>query len=429
MEYGLIGEKLGHSFSKIIHESLADYTYELCPFPPEELKAFLTKREFKAVNVTIPYKRAVMPFLDEIDDAAREIGAVNTIVNRDGKLFGYNTDYLGFLYSVKSHDVDFAGREVLILGNGGAAQAVKAAAKTLGADTVYTASRTPDEDDERSLSYGDLAEHYDVDIIINCTPVGMYPAVDEQVVSLRHFSACQAVFDLIYNPLKTRLLKEAEDMGITAVNGLPMLVAQAKYASELFTGAEIPDSRIEEILLELTLQQSNIVLIGMPSCGKTLTGRALQQYIDKEFVDADAEIIKEAGMEIREIFETYGEEHFRKIESEVIAELAKSNGKIIATGGGAVKDPLNMLRLRQNGVIVFIDRELKNLISTTDRPLSSSREAIAQLYKQRYPLYLSYGDLRIENNYMEDELTKEDMDQLMGDITGGYRAIIGTQWT
>ena len=429
MEYGLIGEKLGHSFSKIIHESLADYTYELCPLPPEQLKGFMTDRAFRAINVTIPYKRAVLPFLDEIDEAAKEIGAVNTVVNRDGKLWGYNTDYLGFLYGARSHNVDFAGKEVLLLGNGGAAQAVKAAARTLGAETVYVASRTPDEDDETSLAYEDLAEHFDIDIIVNCTPVGMFPDVDKQVISLRHFSACQAVFDLIYNPLKTRLLKEAEEMGITAVNGLPMLVAQAKYASELFTGKEIPDSRIDEILLDLTMRQSNIVLIGMPSCGKTLTGMALQNYMDKKFVDTDAEIVKETGMEIREIFKKHGEEYFRKLESEVIAELSKGSGQIIATGGGAVKDPQNMLRLKQNGVVVFIDRELKNLISTKDRPLSSSREAVAELYRQRYPLYLSYGDFRIENNYMEDELTQEEMDRLMGEIIGGYRAVIGTQWT
>lgn len=428
IEYGLIGEKLGHSFSKIIHEQLADYTYTLCPLEKDQLHDFMTKREFKAINVTIPYKKDVIPYLDELDESAKQIGAVNTIVNRNGKLTGYNTDFTGFLYSVKSHYVDFEGKEVLILGNGGAAQAVKAVAHHLNAERVYIASQKGDSDPD-ILFYEELSDHYDVDIIINATPCGMYPNCDDTLLDLRNFSACQAVFDVIYNPLKTRLLQQAEEMGIIAVNGLEMLVAQAKYAVEHFLDVEIDDSRIGEIQRALTEDLCNIVLIGMPSSGKTLTGRALQKYVDKTFVDTDALIVERSGMEIREMFEQFSESYFRKWESDVIAELAKGNRQIIATGGGAIKNPENMRHLKQNGIVVFIDRDLDKLVSTHDRPLSSSKDAVTQLYKQRYPLYLSYGDLRIENNYEEEELRREDMDQLMGEILEGYRAIIGNQWT
>ena len=428
MEYGLIGKKLEHSFSPIIHGKLADYTYELCPLEKDAFHEFMMKKEFKAINVTIPYKQDVIPYLDEIDETAKQIGAVNTVVNTDGKLKGYNTDFTGFIYSVRSHGVDFAGKEVLMLGNGGVAQAIKAAAEHLGAAEIYIASRK-ESDDPNIISYSDLPDHYDVDIIINTTPRGMYPENDDSPLDLTNFSACQAVFDVIYNPLKTRLLKQAEEMGILAVNGLEMLVAQAKYASERFLSNEIPDEKIGEILRDLTADLCNIVLIGMPSCGKTLTGTALQKYVDKQFVDTDALIVERAGMTIREMFDQYGEPFFRKLESEVIAEVAKGNRQIIATGGGVIKNPENMVRLQQNGVIVFIDRELSKLISTHDRPLSSGKDAIAELYKQRYPLYLSYGDVRIENNYEEDELRQADMDQLMVEILEGYREIIGNQWT
>lgn len=424
MEYGLIGEKLGHSFSKIIHEQLADYTYELCPLEKEELHDFMTKREFKAINVTIPYKRDVIPYLDEIDEAAKEIGAVNTIVNTNGKLKGFNTDFYGFLYSVRSHNVEFEGKEILLLGNGGAAQAVKAVAKYLKAANVYIADMKANEA-ENVIAFEQVADHFDVDIIINATPCGMYPNCDDFLIDLTNFSACQAVFDVIYNPLKTRLLKQAEEMGMVAVNGLGMLVAQAKYAVEHFLRTEIADSRIDEILSSLTFDLSNIALIGMPSCGKSFIGKALEEYSGKTLVDCDAEIVKRAGMEITEIFEKYGESHFRTLESEVIADFAKQNKLIIATGGGAIKNSDNIRRLKQNGVVVFIDRDLDKLLSTSDRPLSSSKDAVTELYKQRYPLYLSYGDLRVENN----DNNPENLKGLMDEIMEGYREIISNQWT
>lgn len=426
MEYGLIGEKLGHSFSKIIHEKLADYTYELCPLTKEEMHEFMAKKDFRAINVTIPYKRDVIPYCDELDESAERIGVVNTIVNTNGKLKGYNTDFSGFLHSIQSHQIDLAGKKVLIFGSGSTSKTATAVANYLGAGEIFIVSRSGGEGNV--LTYEESKFHFDADVIINTTPCGMYPNNDDCKIDLTVFTACEAVFDVIYNPLKSRLLKQADEMGIVAVNGLEMLVAQAKYAVEHFLSVEIPDEKIGEIVKELTYDLSNIVLIGMPSCGKTLTGKALTKYIAKEFVDTDAMVVERAGMPIRDIFEQHGEAFFRQLEREAIAQVAKQNRKIIATGGGAVKDPENMLRLQQNGVIVFIDRELQKLVSTQDRPLSKDKDAVAELYRTRYPLYLSYADLRIENNYEEEELTKADMDQLMGEILEGYREIIGNQW-
>ncbi len=427
IEYGLIGEKLGHSFSKIIHEKLTDYTYELCPLTPEQLPRFLTDKPFKAINVTIPYKRDVIPFCDHLDDSAKQLGVVNTIVNRDGLLTGYNTDFTGFLHSVRSHGIDMKEKKILILGNGGTCQTISAVARYLGAREILVASRNPNGQ-EHVISYQDAAYHLDTDVIINASPKGMYPNNSEQGIDLRPFTSCQAVFDVVYNPMKTRLLQQAEEMGMLAVNGLEMLVAQAKFAAEHFLNTSIPDTRIEEICRQLRLELCNISLIGMPSCGKTLTGQALSRYVDKTFVDTDALIVERAGMEIREIFEQHGEAYFRQLEHDVIAELSSENGLIIATGGGAIKNYENIQNLRQNGILIFIDRDLDKLVSTHDRPLSSSKDAIAALYHQRYPLYLSYGDLRIENNYDED-LSQEELDSLMNGILEGYHEIIGHQWS
>lgn len=426
IEYGLIGETLGHSFSKIIHEKLTDYTYELCPLKPEELPGFLTKKEFRAINVTIPYKRDVIPFCDHLDDSAKQLGVVNTIVNRNGSLTGYNTDFTGFLHSVRSHGIDMNHKKILILGNGSTCQTLSAVARYLGAREILVASRNPNGA-ENVISYQDAAYHLDTDVIINASPKGMYPNNHEQGINLRTFTSCQAVFDVIYNPMKTRLLQQAEEMGILAVNGLEMLAAQAKFAAEHFLDISIPDQRIQEICRELRLELSNISLIGMPSCGKTLTGKALTGYMEKSFVDTDALIVERAGMPVRDIFEQHGEAYFRKLEHDVIAELAKKNGQIIATGGGAIKDYENIQNLKQNGIVIFLDRDLEKLVSTHDRPLSSSKDAVAELYRQRYPLYLSYGDLRIENNYDED-LTQEELDSLMNEILEGYHEIIGHQW-
>lgn len=424
VEYGLIGEKLGHSFSKLIHERLADYTYELRPLPKQELPSFMQAKQFRAINVTIPYKQDVIPYCDELDNAAKAIGAVNTIVNRDGRLIGYNTDFAGFLYNLQVHGISMQGKKVLICGSGGTCKTVTAVAKQQGAREIIVAGRM-----QRPgvISYEQCVMHTDVEVVVNASPCGMYPECDAAPLDLTVFSQCSAVIDAIYNPLKTRLLQQAEALGMQAVNGLQMLVAQAKFAAEHFLLRPLPDEVIGQITVALLKQLTNLVLIGMPSSGKTLTGQALSRYIDKEFVDTDAVIEARAGMPIKEIFAQHGEAYFRELEQQVIAELAQKNGLIIATGGGAVKNPQNMKRLKQNGVVVFIDRDLQHLLVTDDRPLSSSAEAVEQLYRERYPLYRSYGDLWIANNYPM-EISQQELDELMRTILEGYDEILRHQW-
>ena len=396
MEYGLIGEKLGHSFSKIIHEKLADYTYELCPLAKDELDAFMTAKQFKAINVTIPYKQDVIPHCDVLDDSAKRIGVVNTIVNRDGKLFGYNTDFAGFLYNLNAHGITLKDKKVMICGSGGTCKTVTAVAEYMGAKEILVVSRSKKEN---AVTYEECIRHKDVDVVVNASPKGMYPDNGESPLDLSNFPNCKAVVDVIYNPLKTRLLQQAEQLGMKAVNGLEMLVAQAKFAVEHFLSTEIENDKIDQITLELLKQLTNIVLIGMPSSGKTLTGKALCKYIDKTVVDTDAVIVERSGMSIKEMFARHGEAYFRQWEHDVIEEFSKQNGLIIATGGGAIKNEENIQNLKQNGVVMFIDRDLEHLLVTDDRPLSKDTNAVAKLYEERYPLYTKYGDLRVPNNY------------------------------
>ena len=424
MEYGLIGEKLGHSFSKIIHEKLADYTYELCPLAKDELDAFMTAKQFKAINVTIPYKQDVIPYCDVLDDSAKRIGVVNTIVNRDGKLFGYNTDFAGFLYNLNAHGITLKDKKVMICGSGGTCKTVTAVAEYMGAKEILVVSRSKKEN---AVTYEECIRHKDVDVVVNASPKGMYPDNGESPLDLSNFPNCKAVVDVIYNPLKTRLLQQAEQLGMKAVNGLEMLVAQAKFAVEHFLSTEIENDKIDQITLELLKQLTNIVLIGMPSSGKTLTGKALCKYIDKTVVDTDAVIVERSGMSIKEMFARHGEAYFRQWEHDVIEEFSKQNGLIIATGGGAIKNEENIQNLKQNGVVMFIDRDLEHLLVTDDRPLSKDTNAVAKLYEERYPLYTKYGDLRVPNNYPM-EISQQELDELMNTILEGYHDILCHQW-
>lgn len=424
MEYGLIGEKLGHSFSKIIHEKLADYTYELCPLAKDELDAFMTAKQFKAINVTIPYKQDVIPHCDVLDDSAKRIGVVNTIVNRDGKLFGYNTDFAGFLYNLNAHGITLKDKKVMICGSGGTCKTVTAVAEYMGAKEILVVSRSKKEN---AVTYEECIRHKDVDVVVNASPKGMYPNNGESPLDLSNFPNCKAVVDVIYNPLKTRLLQQAEQLGMKAVNGLEMLVAQAKFAVEHFLSTEIENDKIDQITLELLKQLTNIVLIGMPSSGKTLTGKALCKYIDKTVVDTDAVIVERSGMSIKEMFARHGETYFRQWEHDVIEEFSKQNGLIIATGGGAIKNEENIQNLKQNGVVMFIDRDLEHLLVTDDRPLSKDTNAVAKLYEERYPLYTKYGDLRVPNNYPM-EISQQELDELMNTILEGYHEILCHQW-
>lgn len=397
MRYGLIGEKLGHSFSKIIHEQLCSYTYDLIPLARDEVDGFMTRREFSAINVTIPYKETVLPYLTFIDPAAKAIGAVNTVVNRGGLLYGYNTDFAGIEYMLDRHGFVLEGKKVLILGSGGTCKTASAVARHRGARALYVVSRTAGDG---RISYEQaVAEHNDADVLINTTPVGMYPNIDARPIDLAAFPRLRAVVDVIYNPLKTALLLQAEELSIPCCNGLEMLVAQAKYAAERFIDARLPDDSIAQVHAQLCADRRNLALIGMPSCGKSTLGQILAQQLGKKYIDLDELIVQRAGKSIVDIFAEVGEAGFRAQEKEALRQVAGQTGLVIATGGGIIKDADNVRLLRHNSAICFIDRDLQNLIpSDPTRPLSSSYEAVKAMYEQRLPLYRGYADFIAENN-------------------------------
>ncbi len=383
--YGLIGAKLGHSYSKIIHEKIADYTYTLLPLPTEaEARAFFEKREFAAVNVTIPYKQMVIPCCDEVDPRAKAIGAVNTVVNRGGKLYGYNTDYAGFAYLAKAHGVNFAGKTVLVLGTGGTHATVSAVCRDGGAKEILTASRTGKDG---ALTYEQAAARSDVQIVVNTTPCGMYPQTGQCLLDIAALPQLEAVLDVVYNPFATELVLRAKDRGLVAAGGFEMLVAQAVYAAEYFTGCALDcETLIPKISRELQKELQNVVLIGMPGCGKSTVGAVLAQKLGKTFVDADAEIERRTGKAIPDIFAQEGEEAFRRYEADVIADLTRQNRQVIACGGGVVKTPQNLHALRQNGPVLWVQRPIEKL-ATAGRPLSKGSEALRRMAHERLPLY------------------------------------------
>ena len=393
MEYGCIGEKLSHSFSKIIHNKLCDYDYELKEIPHDELGDFMRKADFKAINVTIPYKQDVIPFMDYISETAKKIGAVNTIVKRNGKLYGYNTDFSGMTDLINKNNISIKNKKVLILGSGGTSKTALAVAGSMGAKEIYRVSRSGGEG---LITYNEAETlHTDTEIIINTTPCGMYPKIGESAVDINKFPYLQGVVDAVYNPLSAQIVVDARKKGIPATGGLYMLVAQAVFAVEKFLNTKIPSSETERVFNEIMLSKKNLVLIGMPGCGKTTIGKLLAQRLGKDFVDTDEEIVKREGAHIPEIFEKRGEVAFRKIEREVIAEISSRQGLVIATGGGAVLNPRNTELLKQNGTVIFIDRPLELLVTTDDRPLSSNRKLLEKRYKERYDIYCSSADFRI----------------------------------
>ncbi len=396
MEYGCIGEKLTHSFSKIIHNKLTDYDYILKEIPKWNLRKFMLEKNFKAINVTIPYKQDVMEFLDVISDTAQSIGAVNTVVNKNGRLYGYNTDYLGMISLIKHNEIGLKGKKVLILGSGGTSKTAFAVAKQLECSEAYRLSR---KGGEGLITYSEAEEkHSDAQIIINTTPCGMYPNIGESAVDINKFPRLEGVVDAVYNPLKSQIVVEALNKGIKAVGGLYMLVAQAVYACEKFTDSHIDEGEISRIYNEILAQKQNIVLVGMPSSGKTTVGKILAGNLGKEFLDTDDLIVEKAGSSIPEIFSSKGEKGFRELEAQVIREVSSRQGAIISTGGGAVLNPQSVELLKGNGVIVFIDRSIEKLIATKDRPLSSNREDLEKRYNERYPIYCQSADFRVENN-------------------------------
>lgn len=395
MRAGLVGGKLGHSFSKPIHEKLADYTYDLIPLTEEEFHEFFRKKEFDAVNVTIPYKELVMQYCDVIDEKASAIHAVNTIVNRDGKLYATNTDFAGLKQMMQHNGVEIYGKVCCILGTGGTSKTAEAVLRDMGAEKIYIAGRNKTAP---VISYENLEQYQEIQVFVNATSVGMYPQNEQCLVDLRRFPNAEAVVDVIYNPLKTKICQQAEELGLLSVNGLEMLVAQAKYAVEFFLDTEIADSEIHQIVAEMEKDMMNLVLIGMPGCGKSTIGKKAAKEIGKRFVDLDEEIEKEAQMTIPEIFEKHGEKRFREIEHAVCGRFAKEHGQVISCGGGIVKDRRNMEMLRQNGVVFHIRRNLNALAVGGDRPLSTSRERLRQMERERMPLYQKYSDIEIENN-------------------------------
>jgi len=371
---------------------LGDYGYDLICVSPSELDSFFADNDLHGFNVTIPYKKSAIPFCKKLHSSAEKIGCVNTIVrDKDGGYCGYNTDYPGFLYMCRRAGIVFKSKKVLILGSGGTGLTASAAAADQGACEVITVSRNG------VANYGNLHQHKDADIIINTTPVGMYPNNGESLIDLRGFPQCSGVIDVIYNPLKTRLILQAEAMGIPCSGGLPMLVAQAKYASEIFTGSEIDDGRIEEILTKLYKAICNVVLIGMPGCGKTEAGKLVAKLLNREFVDIDSEIVKKAGMSIPEIFSQKGKPFFRTLEADAVEEIGKLSGKVIATGGGSVLLEKNRLNLKQNGLVFFLKRS-PELLSTEGRPLSKSLEALMEMQRIREPIYRAMCDAEIDSS-------------------------------
>lgn len=396
MKYGLIGEHLTHSYSCEIHAQIADYEYELHELAPSELGGFLTKREFNAINVTIPYKQDVIPYLDGISDTAKRIGAVNTIVNRGGKLYGDNTDFAGMLALAKHIGVDMKGKKVLILGTGGASKTGHALAEYMGAESVYYVSRSGKNG---SITYEQaVSEHSDAQVIINATPVGMFPKQGGRPIDISAFPKLEGVLDAIYNPLRTNLILDAQERGIPAEGGLYMLSAQAVHAAAAFQDIPLDESLVDKAFKSVKNDKQNIVLIGMPSSGKTTVGRILAEKCGKELADTDEYIVKKIGMPIADFFAKHGEAEFRKIEKETVAGLASTGGKIIATGGGAVLDAENVRALKQNGVLVFLDRRPENLIATDDRPLASRRSALEKLYAERYDIYCAAAEVHIDAN-------------------------------
>lgn len=424
-KYGLIGKTLVHSYSKEIHEALGRYQYQLFSLAEDEMPDFINARDFRGLNVTIPYKKDVIPLCDEVTDLARGIGAVNTlfwknasgtgasesISQEDKILVGHNTDYEGFLYAASRAGIDFEGKGVLILGTGGTSLMARRAAADQNAAKIYIASRHPETDPSSgseiqdagilsTVSYDQLPEiAASIDVIVNTTPVGTFPNNMQQVIRLKDFPGCQAVIDVIYNPFKTALLLEAEKLGLKYTNGLPMLVAQATAAAGYFLGTPGAFQKENQRIIKAMKQQmGNIVLIGMPGTGKSIIGKLLAELTGKTLQDTDAKIEEEAKMTIPEIFEKEGEAGFRDRESAICKKLGKERNLIIATGGGAIMRPENVAALRQNGTLVHITRSIDKL-PTRGRPLSKNIEALKKMEAQRMPLYKAAADITFRNNY------------------------------
>ncbi len=397
--YGLLGRKLGHSYSVSVHRMLGNNAYRLYELEPDDLGSFIRQKNIGALNVTIPYKVAVMDYCDFISPEAKEIGAVNTIVNRNGKLFGYNTDKYGFEAMLKNGGINVEGKKVIVLGSGGAGKTADYCVKHLGAKEVVTISRSGKD------NYGNIDIHYDADIIINATPVGMFPDNGKSPVELENFSSCCGVADMIYNPLRTKLLLDAKKLGIPFAGGLIMLTAQAIKANGYFFDTETDEKTAKKKADLLAKEKENIVLIGMPGSGKSTVGAALSLLTGREVIDIDKIIEQETGKSIPQIFEECKEKGFRETEQRIIENEGKKSGKIIVTGGGAVTVDANYDSLKQNGRIYEIKRDI-SLLSTNGRPLSQGADLV-EMYKKRMPMYEKFRDVCVENNATPEDTAEK----------------------
>lgn len=399
INYGLCGRTLRHSYSKIIHEYLGNNDYRLLSLEKDELYELFETKHFKALNVTIPYKQDALNLCDVVSDEAKEIGSVNTVVNKNGRLYGYNTDYFGFVYMLKRAGISLEGKKVVILGSGGTSLTSQAVCRGEGAREFVVVSR------HGKVNYDNISEHADADVLINTTPVGMYPDNGRSPVDISLFKNLSGVVDVIYNPNKTALVLEAVKKNIPATTGLPMLVAQAVRAHEYFFDTKLSDSAIEDVYYKCLMKTLNVVFVGMPGCGKTSVGKAYAKISGRTFLDTDV-FVEQQGMPIPEIFEKYGEETFRDKETAAIKMLSSMSEKVIATGGGAVKRTQNVEMMKQNGIVVYLKRDLDKL-STDGRPLSQGgEEKIKQLYEERHTLYENAADVVIETHEDVDECAK-----------------------
>jgi len=407
MKSGLLGRKLGHSYSPQIHEYLGSYSYDLFEKEPEEVGSFVKNGDYTGINVTIPYKKDVIPYLDVLSPLAKRMGAVNTIVRRaDGSLFGHNTDYFGFSSMVHRSGICVTGKKVLVLGSGGASNTAVKVLEDMGANVIVISRSGKD-------NYSNLHLHKDASVIVNCTPVGMYPNTGIAPLDLKAFPDLEGVLDMVYNPARTQLLMDAEKLGLPYENGLWMLVAQAKEAAEYFGNKSLPDTVIGNVYQKMSGKMQNIVLIGMPGCGKSTIASLLGEKLGRKVVDADQEIVKLAGKSIPEIFADDGEETFRNLETQVLAELGKQSQLVIATGGGCVTRDRNYPLLHQNSSIFWLQRDL-DLLPTEGRPLSQ-KTRMQDMFRIREPLYEAFADYVIYNNRSSEDTVHQILTILEGE--------------
>ncbi len=399
MRYGLIGEKLGHSFSADVHSKMGK-DYRLTELSSVEFDNFFENKDFDGINVTIPYKQRVINHLDFVDEKAKKIGAVNTVVNNNGALYGYNTDFDGLLNLISKYFTDLSGKKALILGDGGTSKTAFSVLENLNAREILVVSRHPKEN---QISYSDATVlHNDVNIMVNTTPAGMYPSVNGSAINLENFNSLDLVIDAVYNPLRSDLVLSAENKGISAEGGLYMLIAQAVAAAEYFDNIKYERKIIDDIYRQILSEKQNIVLTGMPGSGKSTIGKLLAELLGRDFVDTDTLFIEKTDCEIADFFSKYGEKEFRRVESEIVSEISLKNGLVIATGGGVVLNKDNIRHLKHNGIIFYLNRSIEDLVPTEDRPLARSREDIINVYNLRKDIYNSTNDFSVTVTNPED---------------------------